>query len=120
MLSHRTGITRHDGIWYMSDFTRQELFERLKYLEPQTPIRQTFLYYNLMYAGAGYTIQLESGKTWEQFVRGRTFTPLAMEMTVSTIPDMVKQPDHGVPVTERRDRWLPLLSEILCRMITLA
>ena len=28
MLSHRTGITRHDTIWYKSDFTRKELFER--------------------------------------------------------------------------------------------
>jgi hypothetical protein len=29
MLSHRTGITRHDTIWYKSDFSRRELFERL-------------------------------------------------------------------------------------------
>src|SRR5580765_5449874 len=34
MLSHRTGITRNDSIWYKSDFTQKELFERLKYLEP--------------------------------------------------------------------------------------
>jgi CubicO group peptidase (beta-lactamase class C family) len=25
MLAHRTGITRHDTIWYKSDFTRKEL-----------------------------------------------------------------------------------------------
>src|SRR5438093_720052 len=69
MLSHRTGITRHDTIWYKSDFTRKELFERLKYLEPSQPMRQTFLYNNMMYAGAGYVIELLSGKTWEDFVR---------------------------------------------------
>src|SRR5579863_1415718 len=40
MLSHRTGVTRHDTIWYKSDFNRQELFDRIKYLEPQEPIRQ--------------------------------------------------------------------------------
>ena len=39
MLSHRTGITRHDTIWYKSDFTRKELFEKLVYLEPQEPMR---------------------------------------------------------------------------------
>lgn len=39
MLSHRTGITRHDTIWYKSDFSRKELFERLKYLEPTQPMR---------------------------------------------------------------------------------
>ncbi|MGZ5515863.1 MAG: serine hydrolase domain-containing protein, partial [Candidatus Aminicenantales bacterium] len=50
MLAHRTGVTRHDSIWFKSDFSRLELFERLKYLEPTAPLRQTFLYNNLMYA----------------------------------------------------------------------
>src|SRR5579864_6129443 len=62
MLSHRTGVTRHDSIWYKSDFTRKELFDRLKYLEPQEPMRQAFLYNNLMFAAVGYMIELQSGK----------------------------------------------------------
>src|SRR6185503_14051337 len=44
MLAHRTGVTRHDTIWYKSDFTRQELFERLRFMEPKEPPRQLFLY----------------------------------------------------------------------------
>jgi len=103
MLAHRTGITRHDSIWYKSDFTRKELFDRLRYLEPREPIRQTFLYNNLMFAGVGYLIELRSGKTWEEFVRERIFGPLEMTSTVYSIPDMLKQPDHGVPFTEKRD-----------------
>jgi len=69
MLSHRTGITRHDSIWYKSDYSTKELFERLKYLEPKESPRQIFLYNNMMYAGAGYAIELQSGKPWAQFVR---------------------------------------------------
>jgi len=103
MLSHRTGITRHDTIWYKSDFTRKELFERLQYLEPSQPIRQTFLYNNMMYTGAGYVVELLSGKPWEEFVRERIFEPLGMKSTVFSIDDVVKQPDHGVPFTEKRD-----------------
>ena len=103
MLSHRTGITRHDSIWYKSDFTRKELFERLKYLEPSEPMRQIFLYNNMMFAGAGYIIELQSGKPWEEFVRERIFQPLDMRNTVYTIEDLKKQPDHGVPYTEKRD-----------------
>src|SRR5215471_11972751 len=99
MLAHRTGITRHDTIWYKSDFTRKELFERLRYLEPQQPVRQTFLYNNLMYAAVGYMIELASGKTWEQFVRDRIFDPLEMKSTNYAIADMVKQPEHGVGFT---------------------
>ena len=105
MLAHRTGITRHDTIWYKSDFTRLELFERLKYLEPKEPIRQTFLYNNLMYAAAGYLVELKSGQTWEEFVREKIFAPLNMTGTVYSIADMLKQPDHGVPFTEKRDSF---------------
>ena len=105
MLSHRTGITRHDTIWYKSDFTRKELFDRLKYLEPQEPMRTTFLYNNLMFAAVGYMIELQSGKTWEQFVRDRILDPLDMKSTSYSIADMLKQPEHGVGFTERRDSF---------------
>ncbi len=105
MLSHRTGVTRHDLIWFKSPFTRKELFEKLKYLEPQEPMRETFLYNNLMYAAAGNIIELKSGKTWEQFVREKIFTPLGMSTTTFTISDMTQHPDHGVPYREKRDSF---------------
>jgi CubicO group peptidase (beta-lactamase class C family) len=105
MLSHRTGITRHDTIWYKSDFSRKQLFEKLAYLEPQEPIRQTFLYNNLMYAAAGYLIELQSGKTWEQFVKERILDPLRMTSTSYSIGDMLKRPEFGVGFTEKRDSF---------------
>jgi CubicO group peptidase (beta-lactamase class C family) len=105
MLAHRTGITRHDSIWYKSDYSTKELFERLKYLDPKESPRQIFLYNNMMYAGVGYTIQLESGKPWAQFVRDNIFQPLGMTHTVFSIGDMLKAPDYGVPFDERRDSF---------------
>jgi CubicO group peptidase (beta-lactamase class C family) len=103
MLAHRTGITRHDMIWYKADLPRKELFEWLKYMESKEPVRQTFLYNNMMYAAAGYLIELQSGKTWEEFVRERIFRPLEMNATVYSVAEMCKQDDHGVPFTEKRD-----------------
>jgi len=105
MLSHRTGVTRHDLIWFKSPFTRKELFDRLKYLEPQEPMRQTFLYNNLMFSAVGQIIELKSGQRWEQFVRERIFTPLDMKSTTYGIDDMNKSPDHGVPFREKRDSF---------------
>ena len=105
MLSHRTGVTRHDLIWFKSAFTRKDLFERLKYLEPQEPMRETFLYNNLMFSAVGYIIELKSGKTWEQFVRERILAPLGMSSTTYMISEMVKHPDHGVPFREKRDSF---------------
>jgi len=75
MLSHRTGITRHDLIWFKSDYSRSELFERLRYLEPSEPPRTTFLYNNMMYSGSGHAIELLSGKPYEAFVSERLFQP---------------------------------------------
>lgn len=103
MLSHRTGITRHDLIWFKSDFTQKELFERLRYLEPSEPPRTTFLYNNMMYSGSGYSIELLSGKPWQTFVTERILQPLGMSSTTFTIADMLKTAEPGVPFTERRD-----------------
>ncbi len=103
MLAHRTGITRHDMIWYKSDFTRKELFERVRFLEPREPMRQSHLYNNLMYAAVGYLIELLSGKTWEQVVRERILDPRGMVRTTYSVPEMVQAEDHAVPFTERRD-----------------
>ncbi len=103
MLAHRTGITRHDAIWFKSDFSQKDLYNRLRYLEPSQPPRSVFLYNNMMYAGAGYAIELLSGKTWEKFVRDRILTPLGMTSTTFTIDEMIKTAEPGVAFTERRD-----------------
>jgi CubicO group peptidase (beta-lactamase class C family) len=103
MLAHRTGISRHDLIWYKSDFTRKELFDRLKYLEPSQPLRQGFLYNNMMYASAGYAIELITHQTWEDFVREKIFAPLDMTGTIFSAKAMEAQADHGVPYDEKRD-----------------
>lgn len=103
MLAHRTGISRHDLIWYKSDFTRKKLFEKLKFLEPSQPIRQGFIYNNLMYCASGYVIELLTQKTWEEFVKEKIFAPLEMNSTVFSIQDMLKQPDYFVPFNEKRD-----------------
>lgn len=103
MLSHRTGISRHDLIWYKSDFTRKNLFERLKYLEPSQPLRQGFIYNNLMYIASGYIVELLTKKTWEDFVKDKIFQPLGMNSTVFSIKDMLKQNDYFVPYDEKRD-----------------
>ena len=108
MLSHRTGISRHDNIWYKSDFTRLQLFDRLKYLEPSIPLRQGYLYNNLMYAAAGQIVEYLSGKTWEQFVTDKLFTPLNMPHSMFVVEDMKKQTDFMTPYYEKRDTTILL------------
>ncbi|MDX9694183.1 MAG: serine hydrolase [Bacteroidales bacterium] len=106
MLGHKTGISRHDMIWFQSDFTRKELFERIRFLEPSKPLRQDFIYNNLMYTAVGYSIELRTGKTWEEFVTKKIFEPLNMNSTVFSISEMQKSTDYGVPYNEVRDTTL--------------
>lgn len=103
MLSHRTGISRHDLIWFKSEFSRKQLFDKLKYLEPSQPLRQGFIYNNLMYTAAGYSIELLTGKTWEEYVQANILNPLDMKSTVFTIADMRKSSDYFTPYDEKRD-----------------
>ena len=105
MLAHRTGITRHDTIWYKSEDSRALLFQKLQYMEPKEPMRQLFLYNNMMYAAVGQIIELKSGQPWEEFVRQRIFSPLEMSHSLYSVADMVKQPDFGVGFTEKRDSF---------------
>lgn len=103
MLSHRTGISRHDGIWYNSDFTRMQLFERIKYLEPSIPLRTGFLYNNLMYAASGQIVEILSGQRWEDFVTARIFKPLNMSHSMFVTEEMQKTDDFMTPYYEKRD-----------------
>jgi len=56
----------------------------------------------MMYAGAGYAIELLSGASWENFVRDRMLAPLGMRSTTFTIADMLKTPEPGVPYTRKQ------------------
>ncbi|HEU5368230.1 MAG TPA: serine hydrolase domain-containing protein, partial [Ktedonobacterales bacterium] len=57
LVSHRTGLPRHDLAWYHNTTaTRQELFERLQHLEPTQDLRSRWQYQNLMYMTAGYLV----------------------------------------------------------------
>jgi CubicO group peptidase (beta-lactamase class C family) len=103
MLSHRTGISRHDNIWIGSGFTRQQLFERLKYLEPSIPFRQGFLYNNLMYAASGQIVELLSGKTWEQYVTDKIFTPLNMVNSTFSVEEAKNKAEFALPYYEKRE-----------------
>jgi CubicO group peptidase (beta-lactamase class C family) len=110
MLSHRTGIPRHDMIWYESRLSLRELFERIRFMKPAAPLRSKFIYNNMMYEAVGHIIELLSGKRWDEFVRDEILIPLGMTHTAFTIADMLTQPEPAVPFLEKRDStelWQP-------------
>lgn len=91
LVSHRSGLPRHDLAWYNSTASRKELFERLPYLEPTKDFRTLWQYQNLMYMAAGYLIEQITGQTWEKFVRVRIFEPLGMRQSNFSIVETSEQ-----------------------------
>lgn len=85
LLTHRTGLPRHDLLWYGSPFTRDELFDRLRHLETSAEFRTTFQYNNLMYMTAGLLAGEVAGSSWEELVRSRILEPLGMDRTTVTV-----------------------------------
>lgn len=90
LLAHRTGLPRHDMVWYRADISRLELVKALRHLEMAADLREEFQYNNLMYAVAGYLEGELTGRTWEELLSERILEPLGMTHTgLGTIPDGV-------------------------------
>lgn len=102
MVSHRSGLPRHDLVWYSSSFTREQLVERLRYLEPNKPLRSKFQYNNLMFVTAGYLGGRIAGTTWEGLVRQRVLEPLGMANTKFSSQEARKTSDYALPY---RKNW---------------
>ncbi len=97
LVTHRSGLPRHDLMWYSSPFSRQELFDRLRYLEPNKDFRTTFQYQNLMFMTAGYLGGHVAGTTWEQLVHKVIFEPLGMTSSNFSITESQKTSDFSQP-----------------------
>lgn len=97
MLSHRSGLPRHDLVWYNAGLTAEETTKRIKYLQLSYGFRERFQYNNLMYQASGCLVRKLSGETWEEFVERRIFMPLGMESSNFSIEELQKYPDYALP-----------------------
>ncbi|MHA2041587.1 MAG: serine hydrolase [Candidatus Thorarchaeota archaeon] len=97
MLSHRTGLPRHDLVWIDAEFTYDQILERLPHLDPSADIRLKFQYCNLMYLAASVIIEELSGMSYNEFVAKRIFKPLRMKNSNFSVTDMQKTPNYAKP-----------------------
>ena len=49
LVTHRSGLPRHDLVWYNASLSRKQIVDRLPYLEPSETFRSKFQYNNLMF-----------------------------------------------------------------------
>lgn len=97
---HRSGLPRHDLVWLATGLTRKDLYEKLRYLQPNKPFRSTYQYQNLMLMTAGLLEEKITGRKWEELVRERILQPLGMQRSNFSISEMQKDSDFSYPYGE--------------------
>jgi CubicO group peptidase (beta-lactamase class C family) len=97
LVSHRSGLPRHDVLWYAEAFDRAEMLRRLRHLEPTKALGETFQYQNLMFMAAGVLAGRLAGMTWEDFTRRRLLAPLGMTSTRLSLGAFLAAPEIALP-----------------------
>ncbi len=87
LLCHRVGLVTFSGdlLWYGSNYSREEVIRRARYLKPSYDFRSGYGYSNIMFITAGEIIPVVTGQSWDNFVKEKFLEPLGMNNTSTSI-----------------------------------
>jgi CubicO group peptidase (beta-lactamase class C family) len=97
LLAHRSGLNRHELVWYGAPIGRDEVLRRLRFAKPDWSFRSRFGYQNMMYLAAGQVIPAVTKKSWDDFIRERIFKPLNMTGSNTSVTAFAKGADVATP-----------------------
>jgi CubicO group peptidase (beta-lactamase class C family) len=104
LVTHRSGLPRHDLLWYNNTTsTREDLVRRLAYLPLSADLREKFQYNNLMFLTAGHLVGRLTGASWEDGLRQLVLSPLGMTRTNFSVLESQRDADHSLGYGVRRD-----------------
>lgn len=110
LLTHRSGLATFSGdlLWYGTDYSREEIIRRARYLEPKYGFRERFGYSNIMYLMAGEIIPAVTGISWDDFVEKHFFDPLGMKRSVTSTADLPNYRNVATPHTDFQGEIIPV------------
>ena len=89
MMSHRTGLPRHDASWYFfPTFSKDSLVSRVKHHKPFTSVRNQWWYNNFMFMLQGVVAERITNKTWSENIKEMIFDPLGMTRSNTSIAEL--------------------------------
>ncbi|KAL3417428.1 penicillin-binding protein [Phlyctema vagabunda] len=86
ILSHRTGLPRHDWVW-LANATLQEAVHSIRHLPFTASPRAEWQYSNLMYSAAAHLIESVTNQSFQSFLRDKIWLPLDMTETYLSLTD---------------------------------
>ncbi|MEZ5401478.1 MAG: serine hydrolase [Bryobacteraceae bacterium] len=107
LVTHRTGLPRHDSLWSGGAFSREDLYSRLRYLAPSRAFRSTYQYNNLMFMTAGILASRLGGDTWENLVKTRIFVPAGMAASLTSYAEANGRENVAVAYAGPREKPRP-------------
>ncbi len=109
MMSHRTGLPRHDFSWYFFPTTRDSLLHRIRYQEPTAGLREIWQYNNFMFLAQGVVAEKLYQRSWEQLIKEKILDKLGMNQTVFSVKDMQKSADAAKGYYVKNDSIITLM-----------
>jgi CubicO group peptidase (beta-lactamase class C family) len=99
LLSHRSGLATFAGdlLWYETNYSRDEILNRARFLKPTSSFRSRFGYQNIMFMAAGEIVGKISGMSWDAFIKARFFGPLGMKRSLTTYAELQKAENVATP-----------------------
>ena len=97
LLSHTSGWPRHDALWYLDSYDRQELPRRLAMLPRFAKGGDAFQYNNVPFAVAGVALSAATGKTWNDWIAAEILDKVGMMETVTTLADFRQTRNRASP-----------------------
>ncbi|PFH48917.1 hypothetical protein AMATHDRAFT_148822 [Amanita thiersii Skay4041] len=85
MLSHRTGLPRHDASLGVLPGGTLEMISTLKSLRPSAEFRETYQYNNLMYESLAVLPSLLLNQSYESYIAEHIFNPLDMSSSTYSV-----------------------------------
>src|SRR5262245_61871773 len=88
LLTHRSGLGLGAGDllwWPPTDYSREEIIKRFRFVKPASSFRSRYAYDNVLYMIAGQIIPAVTGKSWDDFIKERIFRALSMDESNTSV-----------------------------------
>jgi CubicO group peptidase (beta-lactamase class C family) len=99
LLCHRIGLGTFSGdiLWYKTDFSTEQLIEKIRLVPKAYGFRNGYGYSNLMFIVAGEVLKNVSGESWAEFLKHRIFIPLGMNRTITSVTELEAMGNFAIP-----------------------
>lgn len=96
LLCHRTGLSRHDLLWYKSPLEPEDVLRQIGKVKLTTSFRSNWEYANIPFITAGTAAASADKRTLAESFKRRIFQPLGMKTASASSADFLKADNRAV------------------------